>query len=121
MKKVNRLAQWIALFIIGVPLLVFLVMGLYLSDSSINGFIGMWAVMAMRDGETCVELTQEPHQLMIHLADAENTFEDTYFDSWHQGDALTKGSGIKDGQLYTYSLRSFTREFYIVTLEPVTD
>ena len=118
MKKRKKSAIILSVVVI-VPLLIFCAVSLYLSDTKISGFIGIWGIINLSDKESYVELTDKPLQLLIRQNDANGDFENNYFDNWEDTGHPARGFGTKNSQKYEYSLRSFTSKYYIVTLEKI--
>ena len=100
-----------------VPLLLFCAIGFYLTDKHISGFTGIWGIVNLRDNKFYVELTDSPLQVLLRQSDAKGDFENNYFDSWENTSHPARGFGDKDGRRYEYAFRSFTRYYFIVTLE----
>ena len=100
--------------------LVFSASSLMLSDSNINGFVGVWGIVRLNAGaKPYVKLTDEPLQYIVRNSEFEETFPESYFEKWETDGLIYGGKGIKDGHEYSYRRRAFSSKYCIVTIEKI--
>ena len=87
-----------------------------LTDSRINGFVGVAGILRLGEDETYVVLQEEPLRILMRRGE-EETFENEYFDSMEEDGTDYWKYGYIDGVRYELKLGAFTGKYTLASIE----